>query len=368
MKVTEVKMEKLATGRKRIWSFASLFFSLFFFVPYFVYADYANPGSAFIGIAIFCCFFGTYLAAVYSSTDKVHWAVMGILFVAVLGTRMNPASLIFFGYSAFIVGYHYRKSKALTWLVIIIAVQVYAVLWARIWEPAFIYTPMLSIVGLFTFGAMERREALFRLSEQEANSQIEQVSAIAERERISRDLHDLVGHSLSSIALKAELAEKLLEREHYDKARGELSELAQLSRTVLSDVRKAVSNIKQKDLQSELLRLEKELEGQGFSVDTNIEFPELSAVEESNMILIAKETVTNILRHSKGQHVRIQLHEEKGELHYLIADDGDSDKAQFGNGLNGIVERLKGLGGILDVQQNNGFILSITMPLGAQHD
>lgn len=363
MKITHIKMEKLTTGRRRRWALTSLLFSTFFFIPYFLYPSFADIGKIAIGCAVYACFIIAYLGAIHSSNDQVHWPVLAIVLIAGAGMSINPASLILFGYPAFIVAYHYKGTVSLCWIAFILLIQLVSSYVGDLWTPIFVLIPLISILGMAAFGLMERRESLHRLAESKSEAQLKQISAIAERERISRDLHDLVGHSLSSIALKAELAEKLLFRDQTEKARQELSELAQLSRSVLSDVRHAVSDIKQKDLASELTRLEGELSRQGFEVAAEWHLPPLSADRESTLVMIAKELVTNILRHSNGQRVRLNITHTDNNLRMEVGDDGECKNMDFGNGLNGIVERLNFFGGKMDVTQNEGLQMTITLPL-----
>lgn len=361
-------MEKLTTGRKRKWAITSLLFSVFYFFPYFIYPDFADAAEIVLGIGIYACFLISYFFGIQASQEQVVWPVLAMLIVATCGMLYNPASLILFGYPAFICGYHFSARMAFLWISLILLMQLFSLYLSHLWTPAFILVPLVSILGMAAFGNMERRETLHRLSESQSEAQLKQISAIAERERISRDLHDLVGHSLSSIALKAELAEKLLAREQVKKAQRELSELAQLSRSVLSEVRQAVSDIKQKNLASELQRLESELSRQGFDVDAAWQLPRLSAAMESTLVLIAKELVTNILRHSKGQNVRLHVSHQDKRLMMIVSDDGECKTLDFGNGLNGILERLNAFGGTMDVMHNAGPQITIRLPLEVTHD
>src|SRR5690606_21535545 len=130
-------------------------------------------------------------------------------------------------------------------------------------------------------------------------------AVIAERERIARDLHDILGHTLSSIALKAELAEKLLILDKRDEAKQHVSELHQIARNTLSLVRQTVSGYKHRGLSGEVMELCDKLRQNGFVVELTGEIPQLTPRAETALILALTELTTNVLRHSNGNHCQI---------------------------------------------------------------
>lgn len=129
---------------------------------------------------------------------------------------------------------------------------------------------MINSLVLFGFGVMERKETLHGLKESQQAEALRVLSAIAERERIGRDLHDVAGHALSSISLKAQLADKLISKDKIEDAHREVKALAQLSQALLSDIRQAVSDIKQLSLRDEIAKVKALLEENGVHVTVDI--------------------------------------------------------------------------------------------------
>lgn len=196
----------------------------------------------------------------------------------------------------------------------------------------------------------------------QSRQEIEQLAIIAERERIARDLHDILGHTLSSIALKAELAEKLLKQSKQEQAEQHLSELHQIARNSLSLVRQTVSGYKHRGLSGEVMELCDKLRQNGFVVELAGEIPQLSPRAETAVILALTELTTNILRHSKGNHCQIEFSRNHDQLLVCMRDNGAVEKLVPGNGLTGIKERLQALAGDLHASVHRGCEFLISLP------
>ena len=137
--------------------------------------------------------------------------------------------------------------------------------------------------------------------------------------------------------------------------------MAALIRDILSQIRRAVSGLKQQDLSAQLASLKRELVHHGFTVSLITEHSRLSAVIESCLILILTEAVTNILRHSQGDTVDIRIEDSEQELSLWIADNGQLSAVTMGNGLNGIVQRCEELNGSCNIQHQQSFSLAISL-------
>ncbi len=195
-----------------------------------------------------------------------------------------------------------------------------------------------------------------------ADAEIEHLAKVAERERIARDLHDLLGHTLSLITLKAELARKLVDRDP-QRAKQEMLEVEQTSRAALADVRQAISGYRGEGLAAELIRAHKTLETAGITVNSDIAELPLTPAQETVLALALREAVTNVVRHAQARQcsVRLQLEEDLCTLE--IADNGCGAAAPEGNGLRGMRERLEALGGSLQCQSKAGTRLVMQLPL-----
>lgn len=174
---------------------------------------------------------------------------------------------------------------------------------------------------------------------------LEHLTREAERERIARDLHDLLGHSLSSIALKSELAGKLMER-NPERARQEMLEVSDAARRSLSEVRQTVTGYRSGNLANELSLAHHALEAANIMVDRPERWPDtLDRQQENVLCLVLREAVTNVVRHANARHCRIRLSSQDGLWRLSVEDDGRGWNGHFGNGLEGMRERLQLCGG-----------------------
>src|SRR6187401_2126411 len=228
---------------------------------------------------------------------------------------------------------------------------------------ASVLTPamLLAITALYTAYTGQQQMALRR-----SNDEIMRLATLAERERIGRDLHDLLGHTLSVIALKSELARKLIDRD-LDAARNEISEVERVARDALSQVRNAVSGIRSTALSAELLAATALLEAQGLKVKCETENVKLPHDRETALALSLREAATNIRRHAGATGVTIRVKKEPSAVVVEVADDGKGGRIVPGNGLNGMRERLGSVGGSLSLAPNEdgGTLLRATVPVAA---
>jgi two-component system sensor histidine kinase DesK len=207
----------------------------------------------------------------------------------------------------------------------------------------------------------ERNRMTRKLSK--ANEEIENLAKVAERERIARDLHDVLGHTLSVITLKSELAGKLMDRDP-ERAGREIREVENISRQALSEVRDAIRGYRSQGLVAELAQAKATLETAGVTVQcdaaTTLQLP---AMQESVLSLAVREGVTNVVRHANARNCRVRIEQQNGTCRLEIADDGQGFITMEGNGLRGMRERVEMLGGTLDRRNKSGTTLTITLPL-----
>ncbi len=219
--------------------------------------------------------------------------------------------------------------------------------------------PMIIGAGNTVFAERNRMNRKLR----KANEEIEHLAKVAERERIARDLHDVLGHTLSVITLKSELAGKLIEQDPV-RAGKEIREVEQVSRQALSEVRDAIRGYRSEGLVAELARAKSTLETAGVSVQcdaaTSMKIP---AMQESVLSLAVREGVTNVVRHAQARTCRLRIEQQNGTCRLEITDDGQGFSSTEGNGLRGMRERVEMLGGTLERTTNSGTTLTITLPL-----
>ncbi len=232
------------------------------------------------------------------------------------------------------------------------------------WQ-AVISLPIMSfIIGLIIYAERtnERKDAELQLSHDE----VRRLAATAERERIGRDLHDLLGHTLSLITLKLELSRKLFERDTAA-AKREMAEAERVARHALAEVRSAVSGIRATDIAAELASSRLLLESSGVRLDYDAPPIGLPSEVERALALVLREAATNITRHARAGRASIVFTREARTLVLRIEDNGRGGISDNGNGLNGMRERVGALQGTLsmDSPKGQGTRLLIRVPLPA---
>ncbi len=203
-----------------------------------------------------------------------------------------------------------------------------------------------------------RSKATLQLAQEE----IEQLAKLAERERIARDLHDVLGHTLSVIVLKSELAGRLFERDP-QRARQEIGEVEQVSRKALSEVREAIRGYRSEGLIAEIERAHRTLDAAGVILTCESKPPSLLPAEETVLALAVREAVTNIVRHAQASQCLMRFDTEKERTSLTVEDNGRGNIRQEGNGLRGMRERIESLGGKFSIDGKEGTRLSIDIPV-----
>ncbi|MFM9609900.1 sensor histidine kinase [Streptomyces niveiscabiei] len=206
----------------------------------------------------------------------------------------------------------------------------------------------------------------------EARAAVAHLAANEERLRLARDLHDLLGHSLSLITLKSELAGRMLPG-HPDKAAQQIADIEQVSRQALVDVREAVTGYRRPRLAAELAGTRVALTAAGVEVRLPVDVP-LDGVSEDSESALAwalREAVTNVVRHSGAGRCAVDLVRRQtldGPVLELAVEDNGSGGSPGppGNGLTGLTERLEKAGGTLETTcTKHGFRLVARVPVGS---
>src|SRR5438128_7751680 len=205
----------------------------------------------------------------------------------------------------------------------------------------------------------------------EANQQLsqarEQIARLAvgeERLRFARDLHDLLGHSLSVIALKSELAGRLIKTTP-GLAAHEVEDIEKVARDALRDVREAVAGYRQPTLAAELAGAHEALAAAGIEDHIDQDHAPLPSVVESVLAWTVREGVTNVMRHSQAKRCAIRIANQDGRATVEVVDDGRGGTLEAGTGLRGLRERVLERGGTLTAEPlpHEGFRLKVTLPL-----
>jgi two-component system sensor histidine kinase DesK len=200
------------------------------------------------------------------------------------------------------------------------------------------------------------------LAMRRAQEQVEELAKVAERERIARDLHDLLGHTLSVIVMKSELASKLADRD-VARAVQEIREVERVSRSALTEVRRAVEGYRRRGLAGEIDNAAAALRSAGVRFEAECLAVELAPRQETALALALREAVTNVVRHARASLCRVSLQIDDGNVVFMVWDNGRGGSPQEGNGLHGMRARVAEAGGTLLVDGSDGMRVVVRLPL-----
>ncbi|WP_432353465.1 sensor histidine kinase [Sporosarcina sp. A2] len=207
-----------------------------------------------------------------------------------------------------------------------------------------------------------------------AQERISELTVVAERQRIARDLHDTLGQKLSLIGLKSDLVGKLITRDP-ERAARELQDIRQTASVALNEVRELVSNMRAVRLTEELTRVQQVLRAAEIELVINgkATYSGITPIVENVLSMCLKESVTNIVKHSFASTCTITFHPVEEKYAITVADDGiglmEGADALPGNGLNGMRERLDFVNGKLQIEQvvGGGTALTFEIPSILKH-
>lgn len=243
-------------------------------------------------------------------------------------------------------------------IIVIEAAVIHRAWYNAIWP--FFFTILVGALNVH-FAQVNRANARLRL----AHEEIEHLAKVAERERIARDLHDVLGHTLSLVILKSELASKLADRDP-ERAREEIRDVERIAREALAEVRSAVTGYRAGGLHSEIQHARTALAtaGVAFQVEAHSSGA-LPPSHEAVLCLALREAITNIVRHAGARKARLDLRITESSCTMTIHDDGRGGNAPFGSGLTGMRERVEVLGGALVRDGHHGTSITVRLPLHA---
>ncbi len=213
---------------------------------------------------------------------------------------------------------------------------------------------------------------------QTAREELARLAVIEERLRLARDLHDLLGHTLSLITLKSELAGRLIEQEPALAAR-EIHDVEDVARRTLREVREAVAGYRQPRLESELDSARQLLEAAGIACTIEHTARALPPATDAVLAWTVREGVTNVIRHGRARRCHIRITCERGAVRAEVTNDGDQRLGQeqepvpkgtkgAGSGVVGLTERVTALGGGIEAgpvgtSGKEGFRLLVELPI-----
>jgi two-component system, NarL family, sensor histidine kinase DesK len=220
-------------------------------------------------------------------------------------------------------------------------------------------------IGLWATAFVRQVAAVAEL--RSAREELARLAVSEERLRFARDLHDLLGHSLSLITLKSELAGRLLPTEP-EKAATEVHDIEGVARQALREVREAVAGYRRPTLDEELAGAREMLEAAGITCRIDNEVGVLPNAVDAVLAWAVREGTTNVIRHSRARHCRIVLARDDEETYAEITDDGQGYQKEngegSGSGLSGLTERVATFAGRVETGSlpDGGFRLRVGLP------
>jgi two-component system sensor histidine kinase DesK len=347
-----------------------------FFVPVIIFHD--DPMDLVWTLLALIAFLGLYFHSHWVKSQQVIYHIIGIVLIGTLVALITPTASSLFIYAAAFCS-RLKPLKYAVSILVVLLLWIAAISWFFSFEvyfyiPTLVFTLIVGVLNIYQYALHKNKQELI-LSRKET----QRLAKVAERERIARDLHDLIGHTFSVITLKADLAGRLLDKRQdkdLEKARIEIKQLEEISRDALSQVREVVSGYRTSDLLSELANAKNVFA----SVDIQFHYQfenideqqiELDSTSNKELAIVLRELVTNIIKHAKATQVTVTIKHEDGKIVLCMQDDGQGfeNTQHKGFGIKGIEERIQKLKGFVNIKtgaQYSGTLSEIGLPIAVR--
>lgn len=324
-----------------------------------------------IGSCMLIVFIITYRQLYFVQRTFVFWACVQMVLIFLFALFYNPFMIFFGFFTASAMGFTPNK-KVFRVLLCLLVIMLGAFLFINMNQLT--NTSLVNIVPMFIlmlltpFGMRNfNQKKMLRNQLNEANEQIKDLVKREERQRIARDLHDTLGHTLSLITLKSQLVEKLIVK-NPERASAEAKEITQTSRTALKQLRELISDMRMITVEEELEQIKAILQAATIELEIKQETSasSLSPIEQNILGMCLREAVTNVVKHSKATRCKVSVLESQGELILTVEDNGVglADQNHDGNGIRGMKERIALIDGFVELSTiNPGTLLTVKVPV-----
>ncbi len=334
----------------------------FYAMPWF----WRAPGETglILSIAGIALFLPVYLLGYRAGETGRMAAAATIVTIGLVLAPFGGSWTVFPIYASAMVGYLQPPRRA---IVAILAIAMLTgatgIAWKQMtlwWLPGVLLAIMTGF-GTFSREAFYKRTQALLASQEE----VRRLAGTAERERMARDLHDVVGRTLTLIALRADLAAKLMTSDAAA-AQTEVLAVAGIARTGLADVRAALAGTAGGSLAHEIESSRDALDAAGIVATVTGDLSDIPPDAGAVLAMTVREAVTNVIRHAGAGHCHIELTIDPATAGVRIVDDGRGGSFREGHGLTGMRQRLAAAGGTLQVQhQGTGTCVAARVPVGA---
>ncbi|WIG41882.1 sensor histidine kinase [Bacillus toyonensis] len=324
-----------------------------------------------MGIGMLIVFIITYRQLYFVQKTFVLWAFIQMILTFLFAIFYNPFMIFFGFFTASAMGFAPSK-KVFRVLLCLLVVMLGAFVFVNMNQltPANLVNivPMFILMLLTPFGMRNfNQKKMLKNQLNEANEQIKDLVKREERQRIARDLHDTLGHTLSLITLKSQLVEKLIVK-NPERASVEAKEITQTSRTALKQLRELISDMRMITVEEELEQIKAILQAAKIELEIEQEASasSLSPIEQNILGMCLREAVTNVVKHSKATQCTVSVLESQGELILKVEDNGIGleDQNNDGNGIRGMKERIALIDGFVELNTiHSGTLLTVKVPV-----
>ncbi len=355
------KVELFANQYKYL-PYINLVYLIFLFMPFFFAPKFSGKQIS-ITLASVVVFLPLHFATFKYHGRHAALSATAILLLCFVVMPYNYGANTYLIYGVIAAAYAFKARNAIIFLIAALTLMAIETYWLKFplvfYAATAIMACMLVFYTLYNL-SVERSNYILKLSQQE----VQRLAQMAERERIGRDLHDVLGHTLSLIVMKSELASRLFERDQ-NAAVAQIREVETVARAALGQIRTAVAGIRIAGLEAELANARLSLLAADIQLHYQLAPVQLASDVETVFALAVRESVTNIIRHSNARKVEIELTHGKNILQLQISDDGKGTLIKPGHGLSGMRERLELLGGRLEIDTGpqGGVRLSLHCPM-----
>lgn len=321
----------------------------------------AAPLNVALTIASVLIFLPLYFGFYWASGRRKLMIIAGITLLSIALAPFNSGANVYIVYACVFAGVLHTPRLAVRTIAAVLVTATAAYLLLDIHPVNILVAVFISVLvggANIYYCQMYRKSAELRLSQDE----LKRVSALAERERIARDLHDLLGHTLSLITLKSELAGKLI-RKDPGRAAEEIRDVERVSRSALAQVRQVIAGFRAAGLRGEMAKAKMALDAAGALFEYDVHVDGLPVAQETVLAMALREAVTNVVRHADARRCKAHVERRPGEVVMEVTDDGRGGTFVEGSGLTGMRERIAQLDGSLEIDTRNGTRLTVRLPV-----
>lgn len=355
------------------YGFFPYVFLFYLFLPVF-YIWQETGWMKWFGYFLILLFAISYRQLYWYTSSFLAWFILSLVIIFILAVFYDPFNIYLGFFPSNFVGWHPEKNNFTKLYSLFSGVIVLSLLFAVIRSylngenvSHFLFNfPFLIVLFAAPFGirSLNRQMELEKKLE-EANEKIRTLIKGEERERILRDLHDTLGHTLSMITLQSQLVQKFIDKDN-KRAKEAAGDIEKTSRSALRQMRELVSTMRTTTIMEELSQMERILAAADILLHQKgmTDFNSIPLLKQNIIAMCLREAATNVVKHSRAKNCTVEMTIANGKIVVKVEDDGIGfpDSLQEGNGLRGMRERLALIEGELFISKGRKAKIMMTIP------